>query len=289
MEALLGSGVQEAGLVLFTTLTPSAAAAVVCMAAVLALRGVEGKDAFGAASRYLAVPLAVALIGFIASTTRLGTPANALYVFLGLGRSPLSNEVVATAAFLGVAGLYWIASFGGRLSVAARCAWLGFAGALALVCIYAISRAYATFTIPTWDTPYVTANLWLEAFLGGPLLAAFALRISGCGVRPAASRALLALGAVSAVIGTAVLLQQAQELGGIANCLTTASSLVPNYTPRIVLRACFSVSGLLLAGRSMLKPGAPASMRMAAGVLLAFLGIFIIRCDFYAMYMTVGF
>lgn len=39
------------------------------------------------------IPLLVSMVGLVASATHLGTPANALYVLTGVGRSPLSNEV----------------------------------------------------------------------------------------------------------------------------------------------------------------------------------------------------
>ena len=40
-----------------------------------------------------------------------GNPANALYVFTGVGRSPLSTEVFAAVIFLALAGVYWLYSF----------------------------------------------------------------------------------------------------------------------------------------------------------------------------------
>ncbi|MFR1640267.1 MAG: DmsC/YnfH family molybdoenzyme membrane anchor subunit [Eggerthellaceae bacterium] len=43
-----------------------------------------------------------------AASTHLGNPANALFVFLGVGRSPLSNEVFCAVVFLPLAGVYWL-------------------------------------------------------------------------------------------------------------------------------------------------------------------------------------
>ena len=54
------------------------------------------------------VPLGVVWMGFMASATHLGTPANALHAFAGIGRSPLSNEVLCTVVFLFVGGMYWL-------------------------------------------------------------------------------------------------------------------------------------------------------------------------------------
>ena len=44
------------------------------------------------------------MVGLVASATHLGNPANALYVFLGVGRSPLSTEVFCAVVFLALGG-----------------------------------------------------------------------------------------------------------------------------------------------------------------------------------------
>lgn len=54
------------------------------------------------------------MVGLVASATHLGNPANALYVFVGVGRSPLSTEVFCAVVFLALAGVYWLYSFAER-------------------------------------------------------------------------------------------------------------------------------------------------------------------------------
>ena len=61
------------------------------------------------------------MVGLVASATHLGNPSNALYVFLGVGRSPLSTEVFFAVVFLALAGLYWLVRFR-RAPLAARAA-----------------------------------------------------------------------------------------------------------------------------------------------------------------------
>ena len=51
------------------------------------------------------------MVGLVASATHLGNPANALYVFTGVGRCPLSTEVFAAVIFLALAGVYLLYSF----------------------------------------------------------------------------------------------------------------------------------------------------------------------------------
>ena len=47
----------------------------------------------------------ISLVGLFASFFHLGTPTHALYTILGFGRSWMSNEIVFTGAFIGLACL----------------------------------------------------------------------------------------------------------------------------------------------------------------------------------------
>ena len=103
------TALNEITLVLFTSIAPAGVVGFIMMAWVAF--STTDKARADAASRHLVIPLTLAITGLIASATHLGTPANALYVISGIGRSPLSNEVVAAVAFLAIGGVYWIASF----------------------------------------------------------------------------------------------------------------------------------------------------------------------------------
>ena len=116
------TALNEITLVLFTTIAPAGVMGYLTMALAIVLSRDEERAA--AISRYLVVPLVLAISGLIASATHLGTPANALYVITGIGRSPLSNEVVAAVAFLALGGVYWILSFRDDLRRPFRVAWL---------------------------------------------------------------------------------------------------------------------------------------------------------------------
>ena len=45
--------------------------------------------------------------------------------------------------------------------------------------VTSVAFAYAADTIVSWDTWHVPANLWLNALVGGPLLALLGLRLHG--------------------------------------------------------------------------------------------------------------
>ncbi len=100
----------EITLVLFTTLAPSGAVAYLLMSLPV-LSGRAAGDTARRLNQLTCLPLLVAMVGLVASATHLGNPANALYVFTGVGRSPLSTEVFAAVIFLALAGVYWLYSF----------------------------------------------------------------------------------------------------------------------------------------------------------------------------------
>ena len=127
----------EITLVLFTTLAPSGVVAFICMGLPVLGRGasVALRQRLNV---FLGLPLVVAMVGLVASATHLGNPANALYVFLGVGRSPLSTEVFCAVVFLALAGLYWLYNFVEHpkpqlqrawlvLAMLAGCSWLRWA------------------------------------------------------------------------------------------------------------------------------------------------------------------
>ena len=105
---MFDGGFSATSLAVFTALAPAGAVAFACLAAFLLVNRSQSRDWRDVLAHLLFIPLAIAWAGFIASATHLGTPANALHAINGLGRSPLSNEVVSACL------LY--TSFGGVLT-----------------------------------------------------------------------------------------------------------------------------------------------------------------------------
>lgn len=194
----------EATLVVFTALAPAGilacAACALCVALAGAGRAGAWLDEKGAArlSHAAALPLAVSMVGLVASASHLGTPSNALYVLSGVGRSPLSNEVACAVVFTALAGLYWLYSFAEKPNRALQRVWCCAVVAAGLVAVGAISLAYGAPTIVTWSHWSVPASLWLTAFAGAPLLFLATARLARVDLGRGASRALLACGAARA-------------------------------------------------------------------------------------------
>lgn len=288
----------EITLVLFTTLAPSGAVALIVLACLLLAGRVSGEDRVRV-DKFLCVPLVVSMVGLVASATHLGNPANALYVFLGVGRSPLSTEVFCAVVFLLFAGVYWLYSFSVRPVRALQQALLALIVASGAAFVTAVAFAYAADTIVTWDTVYVPAALWANALVGGPLLAVATLCAAKW--RPVGGRFGWAMAAVSGVAlaaNVAVYALQGAALQQTGNAMAEAIDLVPAYWPMLAAFAVLAGAGLATWARTLRAVACEARLRgeagrralygAAAACVLAFAGIFVMRFAFYMMHMTVG-
>ena len=284
----LENALSEITLVLFTSLAPSGAVSIALMAGVLLSGALAGERAV-AINKFICIPLVVTMIGLVASATHLGSPSNALYVFSGVGRSPLSNEVFSATLFLGLTGVYWLYSFSLKPIAALQKAWLAAMMAAALAFVAFVGMAYSAETVITWNTPFGPAGIALNALIAGPLLAQFSLHVAGWA--PADRR----FGRVTLMVSAAALAgamvcyaAQGTALDGLANHVVSATELVPAYGPMVAAFSVLCAGGIALFA-AMLFGRVPYRTRLAVPALLsAFAGIFVMRFAFYMMHLTVG-
>ncbi|MFR7403635.1 MAG: dimethyl sulfoxide reductase anchor subunit family protein [Coriobacteriaceae bacterium] len=247
------------------------------------------------------------MVGLVASATHL-KPANALYVFTGVGRSPLSTEVFAAVIFLALAGVYWLYSFAEHPRVGLQRGLLAAIDVAIVAFVSSVAFAYNVDTIVTWSLPLVPASLILNALFGGPLLAlaGFALASRGLGAASTAelpiayaapegaskahveprkaskaqptqarvfssrrgARILLALATTACAANVAVYAVLGFQLQGIENELVSA----------LALAWCTAIK--------CERRQSPALLAVAS--VLAFVAIFLMRFTFYMSHLTVG-
>lgn len=282
------SGLDNLSLALFTALAPAGVVAFIVLASARVFAA--DHDRAVRIDRAIALPFAAALLGFIASATHLGTPANALHVFAGVGSSPLSNEVLAAVAFLFLTGSYWMAAF--KVSFPDKLAkpWLIIACLAGIALLACTSQAYAVRTVPTWNTPYTPANLLLAALFEGAVLGQLFLTVANVPLRRAGA-VLTGFAAGGLVANIAVMIAQNVALGTIANNEFAAATLAPSYALVIAFYALAGLAAVVLDGwaiRAATSERARLGARIAAGVL-ALCAVFAARVVFYSLHMTVGF
>lgn len=292
----------EVTLVLFTTLAPSGAIALVLVAAVLLFSKLESTMR-ARISTFVCIPLVVTMVGLVASATHLGNPANALYVFLHFGSSPLSNEVVSAVGLLACSGLYWLYSFSVKPFAWLQRLLLAMIAATGIVFVAMVSLAYSVDTIVTWSLPTVPISLWLNALVGGPLLAAITLYAAQW--RALAGRfglLLMTVPLIALAANMVVYIVQGRLLHGVANSVVAAADLVPHYHAMLLAFALMCFAGCVLAAFTMYAVSREAVahgggelalskrvlVRLLVACLLVFAGVFVMRFAFYMMHLTVG-
>ncbi len=284
----MNSGFDDFSLALFTTLAPAGTVALV----VLALTRLFTKSPEEAISldRMIALPFSVCLVGFIASATHLGTPANALHVFAGIGRSPLSNEVLSAVIFLFLVGSYWMMAFKRNFPNTLARAWLicsCVAGIAFLVCT---STAYAVHTVPTWDTWYTPATLLLGGLMGGLLIGLFFLSFTDSSSRTP-KIALVASSGVAFAARCVLLLGHFKSISTLANNETVAASLVPHYPTVIMMHIVLGTVAIFCAACSLGKTRSSLATHalQALAVILSLAAVCLSRIVFYQLHLTLGF
>ena len=282
------SGLDNLSLALFTALAPAGVVAFIIMA--LARLFAADHECAVRIDRMIALPFAVALAGFIASATHLGTPANALHVFSGVGTSPLSNEVLAAVVFLFLTGSYWMVAFKVNFPDAAAKPWLVAACLAGIGLLACTSQAYAVRTVPTWNTPYTPANLLLAGLFEGCVLGFLFLAAAKIPFKKSGA-SLLGLGGLGFLANIVVMLQQNDALATIANNEFTAAALAPDYPLIIGLYAVAGAIALALDGLSLRASFSNRHRLMLriVSAALAFAAVFATRVVFYNLHMTVGF
>ena len=299
-------------LVVFTTLAPSAAVAYAIVASRFLLRHADDRrHAVPVPCTALFVPLALVTAGFVVSATHLGNPGNALYVLNRVGQAGLSNEVFFTGLFLSLSGGFWIAALLRRPPKLLENLWVVATVAAAVAYLVSTSRVYCMPTVPTWGTPQAQAGLLLGALAGGPLLAGTCMALADrdpLGRRE--RRALLAGSAVGTVASCVALAWQWQVAAGMRNVFGSAGDFAPHYLAAVAVYGVGMLAACALVGRALARggngtsadtgavgsgpaAGVPWSRRrraivLLAGVALMYAVTFLVRFQFYRMYLTLA-
>ncbi|CNH57984.1 anaerobic dimethyl sulfoxide reductase subunit B [Yersinia frederiksenii] len=205
------------------------------------------------------VGLILMLVGLIIGTLHVGQPLRAMNMLLGVGRSPMSNEILLSSLFVAMAcGTVFFSVMVKNTVLAALCNVATVIFGLAFA--WSITQVYQLDTVPSWDTSYTALQLWMTVLVGG---GAFAILT---GARQLGASALL-IGAIITLVNKpgylSFLGQSSIELSsqqtlfwGIQILLLTlgifvaAAALLKDRIPRATLAV--SASGLVigeLAGR----------------------------------------
>lgn len=285
-------------LLLFTVLGPAGALGFVLTSAFAITASSKAPWLFKL-ERFLLFPIFVCMLGLIIAATHLGTPRNALYVLLGAGRSPLSNEMVATIAFLAIAWLFWLVLATRKLPETASKVWLIIADIAALAMVFETSLAYSITTIPVWNAPVAPLMFWMGALVVSVPIALCTLRFAKVIAPNWSWKALLILQAFSVIGGIAAMLSFKADIAPLSSALTGtagALGLVPTFDLYVAAFALFGIASVVVNGKAIQQALSsnqpttplPSPRFFVISLALALLAVIFMRAPFYLLYMTVG-
>ncbi|CFR03633.1 anaerobic dimethyl sulfoxide reductase subunit B [Yersinia frederiksenii] len=214
------------------------------------------------------VGLILVLVGLVIGTLHVGQPLRAMNMLLGIGRSPMSNEILLSSLFVAMAcGTVFFSVMVKNAVLAALCNVATVIFGLAFA--WSITQVYQLDTVPNWNTSYTSLQLWMTVLVGG---GAFAILT---GARQLGASALL-IGAIITLVNKPGYLS---FLGQSSIELSSQQTLF--WGIQILLLAL----GIFVAAAALLKDKIPrATLAVSASALV--IGELAGRIAFYNLWQV---
>ncbi|MGP8305224.1 dimethyl sulfoxide reductase anchor subunit family protein [Vibrio sp. YIC-376] len=160
---------KELPLVFFTVLAQASAGAFILMQICALMKKIDQKQA----TKIAMISLVMVVVAGVSALTHLGQPFRAMNALFGLGRSPMSNEIITCGLFGGLVFLYAVGNLK-KMIPEATVNIIGYLSAIAGVAlIILIPNVYQLETIPAWNTGFTSLQMVLTAVIcGGAILTA---------------------------------------------------------------------------------------------------------------------
>ncbi|WP_373959296.1 dimethyl sulfoxide reductase anchor subunit family protein [Vibrio gigantis] len=226
-------------------------------------------------------------LGFIFSTTHLGSPLRAFNAFNQLGSAWLSNEVFFGAAFFAVGGLQWLLSVVKKGGVAIQKALMVGAMVLGVIFMYAMINVYMINTVPTWDNIYTPLSFIMTMVVGGLLLSQFVIVFANDS-RFTVDRNITMLAVIAVAISLLVTIGKLNLIGDIQTSAAKASELVDGLGSYVTLQVALLMASLLIWILPMLNKAKVNPINLGLALVLFLASELIGRGLFYSLHMTSG-
>ncbi|EAP95124.1 dimethyl sulfoxide reductase anchor subunit family protein [Vibrio splendidus] len=226
-------------------------------------------------------------LGFMFSTTHLGSPLRAFNAFNQLGSAWLSNEVFFGAAFFAVGGLQWLLSVVKKGGAAIQKALMVGAMVLGVIFMYAMINVYMINTVPTWDNIYTPLSFIMTMVVGGLLLSQFVIVFANDS-RFTVDRNITMLAVIAVAISLIVTVGKLNLIGDIQTSVAKASELVDGLGSYVILQVALLMASLLVWILPMLNKAKVNPVNLGLALVLFLASELIGRGLFYSLHMTSG-
>ncbi|MFL7032825.1 dimethyl sulfoxide reductase anchor subunit family protein [Vibrio lentus] len=226
-------------------------------------------------------------LGFMFSTTHLGSPLRAFNAFNQLGSAWLSNEVFFGAAFFALGGLQWLLSVVKKGGIAIQKALMVGAMVLGVIFMYAMISVYMINTVPTWDNIYTPLSFIMTMVVGGLLLSQFVIVFANDS-RFTVDRNITMLAVIAVAISLIVTVGKLNLIGDIQTSVAKASELVDGLGSYVILQVALLMASLLVWILPMLNKAKVNPVNLGLALVLFLASELIGRGLFYSLHMTSG-
>ncbi|MEZ9409392.1 MULTISPECIES: dimethyl sulfoxide reductase anchor subunit family protein [Vibrio] len=226
-------------------------------------------------------------LGFMFSTTHLGSPLRAFNAFNQLGSAWLSNEVFFGAAFFALGGLQWLLSVVKKGGIAIQKALMVGAMVLGVIFMYAMISVYMINTVPTWDNIYTPLSFIITMVVGGLLLSQFVIVFANDS-RFTVDRNITMLAVIAVAISLIVTVGKLNLIGDIQTSVAKASELVDGLGSYVILQVALLMASLLVWILPMLNKAKVNPVNLGLALVLFLASELIGRGLFYSLHMTSG-
>ncbi|PFG45801.1 anaerobic dimethyl sulfoxide reductase subunit C (anchor subunit) [Vibrio sp. ES.051] len=226
-------------------------------------------------------------LGFLFSTTHLGSPLRAFNSFNQLGSAWLSNEVFFGAAFFAVGGLQWLLSVLKKGGAGAQKVLM--IGAMVLGCIfmYSMINVYMINTVPTWFNMYTPLSFVMTMVVCGLLLSQLVI-VSAKDSRFSVDRNMVILAIVAVAISLIVIVGKMNLVGDIQSSIVKASDLVNGLGSYLAIQVGLLLAGLFIWVLPMVNKSSVNPVNLTVALVLILASELVGRGLFYSLHMTVG-
>lgn len=281
----MGDGFSETPLAIFTTLAPMGACAFIVIFAALK-QAADDAERIKRIDKMTVIPLIFLLVGFVGAFLHLKNPLAALGVVNGVGRSPLTNEVMVGGFFFLAAIVYWLLALKGKLSTSGRKVFLIVLSIWAVVFAAFCGIAYMIDTVPTWNTPWSIVQMLGYGLMGGAAVGSLTLRAGDVDLDGKLGDCAFWQSVAGAVLGVAGFGGQIAACSGMSNMWGNALDLVPAiwvFLAMLVVSAVIAVWVQATARKKQVNTAV-----FGAVVMIVAICVFFARIGFYGLFMSLA-
>ncbi|GEA59979.1 dimethyl sulfoxide reductase anchor subunit family protein [Vibrio comitans] len=226
-------------------------------------------------------------IGFLFSTTHLGSPLRAFNAFNMLGSAWLSNEVFFGAAFFAVGGLQWLLSVLKKGGAGVQKLLMLVAMALGVIFMYSMISVYMIDTVPTWNNIYTPMSFVMTMVVTGLLFSQWVIVFANDS-RFTVDRNIAILAVIAIGISLLATVGKMTLIGDIQSSVVKASELVDGLGFYLILQVALLVFGLLIWIMPLINKASVNPINLGVALVLIWISELIGRGLFYSLHMTTG-